>query len=86
MGVLAFAGSDAAAIVAASAAVVAALGSAAAAVITALNRRSLKTPSGPRIGAVVERTHELAVVNAARSARIDRAVNGDTVPPEEATG
>lgn len=42
-----------------------ALAAGVAAVITALNRRNLKTPSGDRIGNVVERTHDLAAVTTA---------------------
>lgn len=41
---------------------IAAFGGAIAAVIAALNRRNLKTPSGDSIGAVMERTHDLAAV------------------------
>lgn len=65
---------------------IAALGSAAAMVIGALNRQSLRTPSGDRIGAVAERTHDLAAVGVAavtgtNGPAVDKAVeriNADT--------
>lgn len=44
---------------------IAAMGAAVAAIMGALNRRHLQTPSGDTIGQVVERTHDLASVNAA---------------------
>ena len=44
---------------------IAAIGSTIAAVLGAVNRRSLQTPSGDRIGAVAERTHDLAAVSVA---------------------
>lgn len=42
---------------------IAALGGAAAAVISALNKRELRTPSGPSIGEQVERSHLTAIAN-----------------------
>lgn len=44
---------------------IAAFGAAVAAVVGALNRRALQTPSGDPIGAVAERTHDLAAVSVA---------------------
>ena len=44
---------------------IAAIGSTIAAVMGSLNRRNLKTPSGDSIGAVAERTHDLAAVGVA---------------------
>lgn len=44
---------------------IAAIGAAVAAIISALNRSTLKTPSGNNIGHVVERTHDLAAVSLA---------------------
>lgn len=44
---------------------IAALGGAVAAVVGAMNRRALQTPSGDSIGAVAERTHDLAAVGVA---------------------
>lgn len=43
-------------------AMIAALGSALAAILAAMNRRSLRTPSGDSIGHVVERTHDIGAV------------------------
>lgn len=44
---------------------IAAFGAAVASIVGALNRRSLQTPSGDRIGEVVERTHDLSAVSLA---------------------
>lgn len=41
---------------------IAALGAAVAAVVGAFNHRNMRTPSGDKIGHVVERTHDLAAV------------------------
>lgn len=68
---------------------IAALGAALAVVIGALNRRALKTPSGDHIGHVVERTHDLAAVNAAALGTTSRTpvsksierLNGDPDSP-----
>ena len=42
---------------------IAAIGSVVAAVLGTLNRRSLKTPSGPSIGTQVERAHLTGIAN-----------------------
>lgn len=53
---------------------IAALGACVATIISALNRRSLRTPSGDPIGHVVERGHEASVANNL----LLRAMNGET--------
>lgn len=47
------------------------------AIFAGLNNHRLKTPSGARIGYVAEQTHQLATVNALRTARI---LEGDIKP------
>jgi hypothetical protein len=51
-----------------------------AAVFAYLNNRAIKTPSGDKIGRVVERTHDLAAVAAPRIERTEAVVNGEAEP------
>jgi hypothetical protein len=51
-----------------------------------LNGRAIKTPSGDKIGSVVERTHDLAAVAVPSLQRTEAAMNseaaaGPTAPP-----
>lgn len=52
------------------------------AVFAYLNGRALRTPSGDRPGALIERTHELAIVNTELTAQTHKAVaNGVHTQP-----
>jgi cobalamin synthase len=57
-----------------------------AAIFAYLNNRAIKTPSGDKIGSVVEKTHDLAAVAAPSIQRTEAAVSngpdaGPTSPP-----
>jgi hypothetical protein len=51
-----------------------------AAIFAFLNNRAIKTPSGDKIGRVVERTHDLAAVAAPSIERTAAVVNGEAEP------
>jgi cobalamin synthase len=51
-----------------------------AAIFAYLNSRAIKTPSGDKIGRVVERTHDLAAVAAPSIERTAAVVNGEAEP------
>jgi cobalamin synthase len=51
-----------------------------AAILAYLNNRAIKTPSGDKIGSVVERTHDLAAVAAPSIQRTADAINGEAGP------
>lgn len=71
------------ALVAGIPATVAAVGTIITSIYAVRNHRNIRTPSGDTLGSIAERTHHLAEVNAVRSARIDKAVNGDTPTDDE---
>jgi cobalamin synthase len=51
-----------------------------AAIFAYLNSRAIKTPSGDKIGHVVERTHDLAAVAAPSIRHTEAIVNGEAEP------
>jgi hypothetical protein len=56
-----------------------------AAIFAYLNGRAIKTPSGDKIGHVVERTHDLAAVAAPSIQHTEAVINGEIEPGSATT-